>query len=454
MGIIRKRELIRELIWLAQVPVVGAAVLTAAIFRFGWIGAIPVNDRLFSFSAAVLWLLAVKLAEDNRLIWQEPGKQMMRLLKTWLAYIFALLVLLVGIKLDISRVFLGVFSLSLLLYSLLARFGLLWYARQSQKEDRVRVLLVGSGEMANYAVRHIEEKTGQDVQIIGILGEAQLPGIRWLGTVNELGRVLHEEVVDEILIAMPLKDYEEWKWVIDRGEEEGKTVHLLANLGEKRLIRGQAGELADLPVISYMPSKQNIWQRMAKRAFDVVFSSLVLIGGAPVFLLIAILIKLDSKGPVFFIQPRVGLNGRIFKMIKFRTMVPDAEARLKEVAHLNEMDGPVFKITNDPRITRVGKFLRKTSLDELPQFINVLLGDMSVVGPRPALPREVAQYDSRYRRRLSVKPGITCIWQVSGRNDVSFEEWMGMDMEYIDRASLWLDLALVVKTVFKMAEGK
>ncbi len=184
-----------------------------------------------------------------------------------------------------------------------------------------------------------------------------------------------------------------------------------------------------------------------KRVFDFFFSLVTILLGAPVFLVIAIAIKLEDGGPVIFKQERVGLNGRRFPIFKFRTMVANAEALQFSLMGLNEQDGPVFKITNDPRITRTGWFLRKTSFDELPQFFNVLRGEMSVVGPRPPIPAEVEQYQQWQKRRLSVKSGITCIWQVSGRNSISFDEWMKLDLEYIDNWSLTLDAILIFKTI-------
>jgi len=190
-----------------------------------------------------------------------------------------------------------------------------------------------------------------------------------------------------------------------------------------------------------------------KEFFDALISLLASIGLSPVFLGIAMAIKLDSKGPIFFSQKRVGLRGRRFQVLKFRTMVVNAEELKHQLMDRNEMDGPVFKITDDPRITKVGRFLRKTSLDELPQFFNVLMGDMSVVGPRPPLPVEVRVYERWQLRRLSMKPGITCIWQVSGRNDIPFEEWMKMDLEYIDNWSLKLDFVLFLKTIRTMVKG-
>ena len=185
-----------------------------------------------------------------------------------------------------------------------------------------------------------------------------------------------------------------------------------------------------------------------KRLMDIVGASLGLILASPIMLIVAILIKLeDPKGPIFFSQIRNGAYPTTFKMYKFRSMYIDAEERLQELMHLNEQSGPAFKIKDDPRITKVGKFIRKTSLDELPQLFNLLKGDMSLVGPRPAIPREVEQYTTYQKQRLFVKPGLTCIWQVSGRNNIEFDQWVELDIEYIKKRSLWLDIKLILLTI-------
>ena len=185
-----------------------------------------------------------------------------------------------------------------------------------------------------------------------------------------------------------------------------------------------------------------------KRLMDIVGASLGLLLASPIMLIVAILIKLeDPKGPIIFSQVRNGVYPKTFKMYKFRSMYIDAEERLQELMHLNEQSGPAFKIKDDPRITKIGKFIRKTSLDELPQLFNVLKGDMSLVGPRPAIPREVEQYTAYQKQRLFVKPGLTCIWQVSGRNNIEFDQWVELDIEYIKTRSLWLDIKLILLTI-------
>ena len=185
-----------------------------------------------------------------------------------------------------------------------------------------------------------------------------------------------------------------------------------------------------------------------KRAMDIIGSLCGIILLSPLLIIVALAIKIeDPKGSIFFSQQRCGKDNKLFPMYKFRSMVSNAEELLEELMEHNEMDGPVFKIKEDPRITRVGKFIRKTSIDELPQLFNILRGDMSIVGPRPAIPHEVAEYSDYHKQRLLVKPGLTCIWQVSGRNSIGFDEWMEMDFEYIEKRNLWMDIKLIFKTV-------
>ena len=191
-----------------------------------------------------------------------------------------------------------------------------------------------------------------------------------------------------------------------------------------------------------------------KRVIDITGSLIGLILASPILLVVGILIKLESKGPIVFSQKRVGLNGKEFKMYKLRSMVVNAEELKKKLESQNEMSGPMFKIKDDPRITKIGKFIRKTSIDELAQLVNVLKGDMSLVGPRPSLPKEVDQFEDWMLERLEVKPGLTCYWQVMGRNNIEFEDWMELDVKYVRERSLWLDIKLIFKTFFVLFGDK
>ena len=195
------------------------------------------------------------------------------------------------------------------------------------------------------------------------------------------------------------------------------------------------------------PTKGFSFYEVIKRTIDIVCSFVGILVLSPLFIVIAIIIKLTSKGPVFFSQKRVGKHGREFDMYKFRSMVVNAEELKEKLAAQNEMSGPMFKMKDDPRVTKVGKFIRKTSIDELPQLWNILKGDMSLVGPRPSLPKEVAQFEDWMYKRLEVKPGLTCYWQVSGRNNIDFEDWMKLDVKYVKERNLWIDIKLIFKTV-------
>ncbi|SFE40982.1 sugar transferase [Sunxiuqinia elliptica] len=274
---------------------------------------------------------------------------------------------------------------------------------------------------------------------------------------KNLKEVLDRETIDEVIYCKTDYNQDEITRFILECAEVGISFHhytgMISKVHGHKIKRSSFSLLNQLPFVTYMTTPDNYAGLKLKSAFDFFFSLFVVILISPVFLLIAIAIKLDDGGPIFFRQERVGLNGRRFSCFKFRTMVANAEALKASLMGQNEQDGPVFKISMDPRVTRVGRFLRKTSLDELPQFFNVLRGEMSVVGPRPPIPAEVEKYKRWQIRRLSMKPGITCIWQVSGRNDIPFEEWMKLDMQYIDNWSLFQDAVLILRTVKVMLVG-
>lgn len=217
---------------------------------------------------------------------------------------------------------------------------------------------------------------------------------------------------------------------------------------EKNISRSENKDFTEGIEISKILERESKLYLFIKRSIDIICSLAGIIVLSPVFLIVAVLIKIeDPKGSIFFCQERNGQHPNTFKMYKFRSMVHNAEELLKDLQHKNEQTGPAFKMANDPRITKVGKFIRKTSLDELPQLFNILKGDMSLVGPRPPIPREVREYNSYQMQRLLVKPGLTCIWQVSGRNNIGFDEWVDMDLEYIKTRNLLLDIKLILKTV-------
>jgi exopolysaccharide biosynthesis polyprenyl glycosylphosphotransferase len=316
-----------------------------------------------------------------------------------------------------------------------------------------QVIIVGTGERAQRMAGVLNDHPELGYYLLGFVDNRKAPGV--LGPFNQIAQILADHAVDEILVALPVNQfYEEINEVLRMAEEQGVVVHIQSDLFDLRLARARAGQLDDVPVVTLSTTPSVNRMLGCKRLIDILGATAGLTIFAPVMLVIAALVKLTDRGPVFFTQERVGLNKHLFPMLKFRTMVVDAEARMKELEALNEADGPAFKLKHDPRVTPVGRFLRQTSLDELPQLFNVLRGDISLVGPRPLPMRDYKQFGQYwFNRRFSVKPGITCIWQVSGRNNTSFDRWIRQDLEYIDNWSLALDLKLLLKTIPAVLRG-
>jgi exopolysaccharide biosynthesis polyprenyl glycosylphosphotransferase len=329
-----------------------------------------------------------------------------------------------------------------------------------------RLLLVGSNQRSLAFAQRVKGKPQLGYHIMGYIDDACPLGgayqahdtdLPYLGSLRDFDDVIDKSEIDEVVIALPIRSfYEPMKRIIESCECQGIQVHLLSDFFQLHIARARSGEFDGIPLLTLSSNTLSFWPAYLKRAFDVVVAGALLALLSPLFLFIALAIKLLSpEGPVFFIQRRVGYNRRHFNMIKFRTMVPDAERLQKELEALNEAHGPVFKIKDDPRITPVGRILRKTSLDELPQLFNVLRGDMSLVGPRPLPLRDVERFEENYlKRRFSVKPGITCLWQVNGRSETtSFDEWIEQDLAYIDHWSFILDLKILAKTIPAVFKG-
>jgi exopolysaccharide biosynthesis polyprenyl glycosylphosphotransferase len=323
------------------------------------------------------------------------------------------------------------------------------------------VLIVGTNERTREIVRAITLNAKYGLRIIGILDTEErrgqlssFEGYRIIGSLGDLKKILTRRIVDEVYVTLPVKSfYSQIEEIIGLSEAQGIEIKLSPSLFPLKLASHSLALVGDIPLIKMVSGPTSIWKLILKRGIDIIISFAVLAMALPVFTVVPILIKLDSGGPVFFRQKRVGYNMRRFTMLKFRTMVENAAQLKSELQSANEVDGPVFKIKNDPRITRVGRLLRRYSLDELPQLINVLKGDMSLVGPRPPLASEVNEYEWGHRRRLSMKPGITCLWQVSGRNKLSFDNWVALDLEYIDNWSLRLDAMLLLRTIPAVLRG-
>jgi exopolysaccharide biosynthesis polyprenyl glycosylphosphotransferase len=325
------------------------------------------------------------------------------------------------------------------------------------------ILIVGTGRRAIDVARMIQEHKYWGYKIVGFVSDGHRLSNGWAryrihGSVPDLKHILEggefSEPLDEIVFAVTRKKLDEMKQIFLLCEELGIRTRVAMNFFQNRVARIEIEELEGIPFLTFTTTPSNESQLAFKRLLDIAVSAGLLVFAAPVIFIAAILIKLTSPGSVLFKQKRVGLNGRSFTLYKFRTMIEDAHARREEVTHLNEMSGPVFKAKDDPRVTPVGRVLRKFSLDEIPQLWNVLKGDMSLVGPRPPIPEEVRSYHRWHRRRLSMKPGLTCLWQISGRNDIDFDRWMQMDLQYIDNWSPSLDLKILLRTIPAVISGR
>ncbi len=321
--------------------------------------------------------------------------------------------------------------------------------------------IVGSKEKIREVVSGIEENSYLGLKTVGVLlplnetREREVWGQKVLGSLGDIDRVLRENPIDLVIITVDRKDYSEVEDIIFHCEEQGVEIWLTASLFNIKTGTLDVDNLFGTPVFVFHMGPKFSWQLLAKDIIDKVGSFILGIFGIPFVLVAAIAIKMTSEGPVFFRQIRCGLQGRQFTLYKLRTMYIGAEKMQKDLEAKNIMKGPVFKVEDDPRVTKVGRFLRKISLDEVPQFWNVLKGDMSLVGPRPPIPEEVKQYKGWQRRRLSMKPGITGLWQISGRSTITdFDKLANYDLEYIDRWSLWLDLRILIKTIFVVLSTK
>lgn len=362
------------------------------------------------------------------------------------------------IGVGVSRLQMGfwaVFSVSGLTLEKLAVRGLLRRARRHGQNLRF-ILMVGrpseTRELHQLLLRHAE----WGYRILGRLSwsddeeaddEQPLEGVRLLGDTSRFSEVLEQNSVDEVYIPLLPERWNQIERIVGLCEEVGVNVRIKPNTFGAVLAKSYVDYLAEQPILTYTTTPTHPGALFLKQLFDYVAAAVLVVLLSPLLLATAIAVKLSSAGPVLFRQERCGLNGRRFVLYKFRSMVANAERLQRRLQSRNEVSGPVFKIRNDPRVTAVGRWIRKLSIDELPQLFNVLKGEMSLVGPRPPLPSEVEQYERWQRRRLSMKPGITCLWQIKGRTHVDFEDWMRLDLQYIDNWSLLLDFRILLRTV-------
>jgi exopolysaccharide biosynthesis polyprenyl glycosylphosphotransferase len=395
--------------------------------------------------------------ETNRL--KSLRSQVLDVIKATTASAFLLLVAAAVFGFSrISREAVVIFWLVATSLCVLSRLLLRWTlmaVRRSGYNHRYLVIL-GFNEPAVQMAQRIDANQVLGYEIVGFISEHDEPASRpplqtthpVIGSFKDLQAILEKGPVDEIILCVPFMQHVAiFGEAVRLAQELGIVVRLFPNKTDSQLLSRVHIERFEGDHVITLFREQMLMQLLLKRIMDIVLSLVGLIVLSPLLVAVALVIRMSSPGPVLFAQERVGMNKRLFKLFKFRSMYVDAEKRRGELEHLNEMDGPVFKIKNDPRVTPIGRLIRKTSMDELPQLLNVLRGQMSLVGPRPPLLAEVDRYDWLYRRRLSIKPGITCLWQISGRNEITFKQWMEMDKAYIENWSLWLDIQILVKTI-------
>lgn len=319
------------------------------------------------------------------------------------------------------------------------------------------LLMVGANPRSAEFAQKIAQRPELGFKLVGFVAESEESRRIWqenetpgpvIGLVEDIRGILERERVDELMVCVSVESkFSTVTNIIEHARDLGIVLRIVPEAGEGSVLKNVHIEEFENEFVITFFREQLLLQLFAKRLVDIGVSAAALLALSPLMAAVALMIKFTSPGPILFAQDRVGMNQRRFRLYKFRSMVKDADQRKKDLAHLNELDGPAFKINNDPRITSVGRFIRKTSIDELPQLFNVLKGEMSLVGPRPPLPDEVNRYEWLFRRRLSVKPGITCVWQISGRSTTTFDEWMKMDKHYVENWSLWLDIKILLKTI-------
>ena len=332
------------------------------------------------------------------------------------------------------------------------------YRRLSRGVGTRNVLIVGVGPRAHAVRQHLAHRDCLAYMFLGFIqtpDEEPVGGLNAeeiVGSLDDLFDCARRRFVTEIFLAAPCEDGAIGR-LMEGARAHGIDVRVIPEMYGGLAWQNPLEYIGRIPTIPVHCTETSELAQLLKRSGDVIFSLAVLAAASPLLAIVALAVKLDSPGPVFYTSERFGKKGRVFRCIKFRTMVQGAEGRLQEIAHLNERDGVIFKVSNDPRITRVGRFLRKYSLDELPQFVNVLRGEMSIVGPRPALAPEVNRYELPHLRRLDVTPGITGLWQVQARRDPSFSSYVSLDLEYIDNWSLWLDFKIILRTICVVVAG-
>ena len=409
------------------------------------------------------WIVTARSLGLYRITMQRSGWEKIRILVESSVLLGLFLGFLsFALKLDLSRPLIALFvfyqALLLTAIRLLVQFHFKGKNPVFSAKHVRNILVVGTGAKARKMGDLVARYSDWGYRVIGYVDtdaeRSVEPAGDILGSVPDLHRIIDHNVVDEIIFVADKPNLDLIDRILEICREQGIRARLAADFFPAKVTNLSMEFLENIPFITFSSAPEHAPSLLVKRILDVVISAVLLVLSLPVLAVVGLLVKLTSKGPIIYRQVRCGLYGRQFVLYKIRSMREGAEDVLWEIRHLNEMAGPVFKMRNDPRVTPLGRFLRKSSIDEWPQFWNVLKGDMSLVGPRAPLLDEVKEYTRWQRRRLSVKPGITCLWQVSGRNEIDFHEWMKLDLHYIDNWSLLLDFKILLRTFPVVLLGK
>jgi exopolysaccharide biosynthesis polyprenyl glycosylphosphotransferase len=462
----RHASTLRALLMLTDGVLAAIVLVGLSRLRFGedwavwWREIIP-NAEALLLLYAVGWVMALALngLYRPRARWSRRSEAWDLVRATALMAVATFAVLFWFKLPDVSRIFLLVLFPTQLAVALVTRAILRLAFRELRARGRNAryVLVIGAGPRGQRFAHTMESHQELGLKVVGLLDDdpsfAEDAPWPWLGKLEDLERVMAERVIDEVAICLPFSQWQYLDGIAYASEEAGKIVRVPMDVLQHPFAQGKVEDLEGTPVYSLVSGPDRTLALWIKRALDIAVAGLGLLVLSPVFATVGWAVRRDG-GPALFRQSRVGLHGRPFQILKFRSMSTDAEARLAELETSNELTGHAFKMTDDPRVTSVGRTLRRWSLDELPQLWNVLRGDMSLVGPRPPLVAEVSGYDLWHRRRLSMKPGITGLWQVRSRQETVFDRWVEDDLEYIDRWSLWLDLKIMLRTIPAAIEGR
>ena len=469
----KRNRIVSVLLRLVDLAIVALSFQIAYLIRFSLPNLRPfflwpaVSLGLFA-SALTIWAFAgAALGIPPHIATQEPGQVLRHTLKESALASAVFMGLIYLLKADISRLFIGIFivltPLLLLVYRLTARR--LPRLLHQDLAGPCNYVIVGTSTQAVEMAAMIEAGADLGNRILAMIRErpgAALPSSAAatlrrsypLLDLADLPGMLQDHVVDEVIVAASKQDLETMEDIFLACEEEGVKTRVLVNFIPHLHSEVYVEKLQSVPLLTFSGAPENEYLLFLKRLFDAVFSAVLLVLFSPLFLVVAILVKLTSPGPVIYSHIRCGLNGRRFRLYKFRSMYKDAEGRFAEVQHLKETDGPAFKSSRDPRMTPLGRYLRRLSIDEWPQLVNILKGEMSFVGPRPPVPAEVEQYERWQRRRLRMKPGLTCLWALEGRSQLDFRRWMRLDLDYIEHWSLLLDFKILFRTIPRVLSGR